>query len=223
MKKAKAIRLLALSLTALMLLTGCQTVENPADHAPEVTAEAENTAEPTVEATLTPTAEPTEAPTPTPEPSGTPEPSPIAVSDKFVLKPKVGDLMGHIDIEAGAISEDVIYGTTNEILAKNVGCYTGTLLPGEGDGILISAHRDQHFRGLKDVKEGDKIVVTTAKGQFTYVIERCEVVEKDDQQAFQVFGEETLVLSTCYPFYYVGSAPQRYLVFAPLESFIPAA
>lgn len=111
---------------------------------------------------------------------------------------------------------------SDELLKKNVGCYPGTLLPGEGGGILLSAHRDRHFRPLENLKNGAEIIVTTAKGKFVYKVERMQVVEKDDQQAFKTFTEETLMLSTCYPFRYVGAAPKRYLVFAPLQSFTPA-
>ena len=106
----------------------------------------------------------------------------------------------------------VLDGTDELTLNRAVGRIPGTALPGEPGNIGIAGHRDGFFRGLKDVAPGDRIELLTLDGADRYVVEQITIV---DPAAVEVLGptaEPSITLVTCYPFYFVGSAPQRYVV-----------
>src|SRR5271163_467044 len=97
-------------------------------------------------------------------------------------------------------------------------------VPGEPGNVALAGHRDGFFRPLKDIRLGDAISLNTLDGEFVYRVESTEVVWPSDVQVLRATRENTLTLVTCYPFYYVGSAPKRFIVRArqigwlPLES-----
>src|SRR5271170_123073 len=97
-------------------------------------------------------------------------------------------------------------------------------MPGEPGNVALAGHRDGFFRPLKDIRLGDAISLNTLDGEFVYRVESTEVVWPSDVQVLRATRENTLTLVTCYPFYYVGSAPKRFIVRArqigwlPLES-----
>ena len=111
----------------------------------------------------------------------------------------------------------VLEGTDDVTLNRGVGLITGTARPGEVGNIGIAGHRDGFFRGLKDVGPGDVIELATEAGTRTYVIDRTLIVSPDDVSVLRPGPRPTVTLVTCYPFYFVGSAPQRYVVEAFLE------
>jgi LPXTG-site transpeptidase (sortase) family protein len=83
------------------------------------------------------------------------------------------------------------------------------------DGNLgISAHRDSFFRGLKDIELGDVVLVQSAHGVEKYAVSDVKIVPKDDISVLAPVEQKTLTLVTCYPFYHVGAAPQRFIVTA---------
>jgi LPXTG-site transpeptidase (sortase) family protein len=90
-------------------------------------------------------------------------------------------------------------------------------LPWEAGNSAIAGHRDGLFRPLKDVKVGDEIRFRTTSDEFVYRVTRTSIVEPDDLSVLERRPETTLTLITCYPFYYVGSAPQRFIVQATRE------
>jgi sortase A len=97
-----------------------------------------------------------------------------------------------------------------------VGHIPGTALPGEDGNIVLAAHRDTFFRPLRNIQKGDEIALTTWNGAFRYRVESIQVVGPDDVGVLQPTSLPTLTLVTCYPFYFVGSAPKRFIVRAGL-------
>lgn len=116
-----------------------------------------------------------------------------------------------VDIEV-----PVLDGTDDLALNRGVGRIEGTARPGEDGNLGIAGHRDGFFRGLKDVSTGDKIELTTRKGTETYVIDRIVIVKRADVSVLAPREGPSITLVTCYPFYFIGSAPERYIVQATL-------
>jgi sortase A len=112
----------------------------------------------------------------------------------------------------------VLPGTDEWTLDRGLGWIEGTARPGELGNVGIAGHRDGFFRGLKDVKPGDAIEVTTVSGEQLFRIERISIVSPDDVGVLSPTSTPALTLVTCFPFYFVGSAPERYVVRAVLSS-----
>jgi sortase A len=110
----------------------------------------------------------------------------------------------------------VLPGTDDFVLNRAVGHIDGTALPGTDGNSAIAGHRDGFFRGLKDVRPGDAIEVETLGGNEAYSIEQSWVVEPEDVWVLDATPVRSITLVTCYPFYYVGSAPHRFVVRAVL-------
>jgi sortase A len=107
-------------------------------------------------------------------------------------------------------------GTDDLTLNHAVGRIAGTARPGEPGNIGIAGHRDGFFRGLKDVRIGDAIELRTLQGTDKYVVDEIQIVKPADVEVLQAGPVPSLTLVTCYPFYFFGSAPQRYIVKASL-------
>jgi sortase A len=99
-------------------------------------------------------------------------------------------------------------------LNRGVGRIVGTAQIGQGGNLGIAGHRDGFFRGLKDVAVGDVIEVAGREKTDTYVIRKMQIVKPEDVSVLDATATPTLTLVTCYPFYFVGSAPERYIVTA---------
>lgn len=115
----------------------------------------------------------------------------------------------------------VLEGTNDLILDRGVGHIQGTVLPGEDGNVGIAGHRDGFFRVLKDVKPGDAIDVIETHRTDRYIVDRIVLVRPEDVSVLQPRSGPSLTLVTCYPFYYIGSAPQRYIVQASLSTSSP--
>ena len=112
----------------------------------------------------------------------------------------------------------VLEGTDDLILNRGVGHIAGTVNPGENGNIGIAGHRDGFFRVLKDVGPGDTVELATPSHIDTFIVDRIVLVRPDDVSVLQTRPVSSLTLVTCYPFYYVGSAPERYIVQASRAS-----
>ena len=108
----------------------------------------------------------------------------------------------------------VYNGTSEHILDRGAGRIKGMGRTGEDDNLGISAHRDSFFRGLKDLAEGDDILLQTTHGVDRYVVSDIDIVPKEDASVLHVEDGNMLTLVTCYPFYHVGHAPERMIVTA---------
>jgi sortase A len=123
-------------------------------------------------------------------------------------------LVGHIAIRRVGISAVVAEGSDEITLRRAVGHITGTPLPGEPGNVGLAGHRDTFFRALRNIRAGDLIVLTTPRGEFRYSVVSIKVVKPKALDVLDPTGEEILTLVTCYPFYFVGSAPNRFIVCA---------
>lgn len=114
----------------------------------------------------------------------------------------------------------VMEGTDDLSLNRALGHIAGTAKPGDNGNIGIAGHRDGFFRGLKDVVIGDDIEIMTQKETSAYRIDQIVIVDPSDVSVLAPRSHSSLTLVTCYPFYFVGSAPQRYIVQASLAKVV---
>jgi sortase A len=110
----------------------------------------------------------------------------------------------------------VLEGTDDLILNRGVGHILGTVRPGKEGNIGIAGHRDGFFRVLKDVRPGDTVELSTSSRTDTYIVDQTVIVHPDDASVLQPRSTSSLTLVTCYPFYFLGSAPERYIVQASM-------
>lgn len=136
----------------------------------------------------------------------------------YPATPEIGDLMGELIIPKLGASLPIIHGTDEDELEKGVGHFAGSVLPGQPDNSVLSGHRDTVFRELGKVGKGDEFIVSTAGGTFTYRVRQVRIVDEDDRTVIVPKPKATLTVSTCYPFDYVGYAPERYILVADLVS-----
>jgi len=129
---------------------------------------------------------------------------------RFSVLPK--GLVGRIEIPRLRLSAIVMEGIGSAALRRGVGHIPGTALPGERGNVGLAGHRDTLFRPLKDLKINDEIRLSTPSGDFRYEVESLRIVGPNDTTVLAASGEQSLTLVTCYPFYYVGPAPQRWIV-----------
>ena len=108
----------------------------------------------------------------------------------------------------------VLEGTDEISLNRGVGWIAGTARPGESGNVGIAGHRDGFFRGLEDVQIGDSIEVATLRGKRTYLVEQLQIVNPEDVGVLKPRAASSVTLVTCYPFYFVGDAPQRLAIHA---------
>ena len=102
-------------------------------------------------------------------------------------------------------------------LTRGAGRIRGTARVGGNGNLGIAAHRDSFFRPLKDIEVGDTMELKTAGGTVTYEVSSIEIVDPDEVSVLAPTANRTLTLVTCYPFYYVGHAPKRFIVKATAE------
>ena len=106
----------------------------------------------------------------------------------------------------------VLPGTDDFTLNRALGYIPGTALPGTDGNSGIAGHRDGFFRGLKDIGPGDAIEIETPGTKEMYRVERVWIVDPDDVSVLDTTPARSITLVTCYPFYFIGPAPQRYIV-----------
>jgi sortase A len=126
--------------------------------------------------------------------------------------PVADGLIGRIEIPRLLVSVVVVEGIDKTSLRRAVGHIPGTALPGQPGNVGLAGHRDTFFRPLKDLKLKDEVRVSTLQGDFKYEVESLRVVEPDNVGVLAASAENVLTLVTCYPFYYFGPAPQRWIV-----------
>jgi sortase A len=130
------------------------------------------------------------------ETRGEPAPPPLAV----------------LRIQRVGLEVPVLEGTDDWTLNRAVGHIADTAVPGTAGNSGIAGHRDGFFRALKDLAPGDTLELETLQSHETYRVERTWIVDPDDVTVLDPTPSSAVTLVTCYPFYFVGSAPQRYIV-----------
>lgn len=136
------------------------------------------------------------------------EPSPPAAPPPY----PVTGLVGRLDIRRLGISVAVLEGTTATTLRRAAGHIAGTALPGESGNIGISAHRDTFFYPLRNVRLDDLLSMTTRAGSYSYRVSSITIVQPGDSALLTSGSAQALTLVTCYPFTFIGAAPERFLV-----------
>jgi sortase A len=145
--------------------------------------------------------------------------------------PSEGALLGRVEISRLNVSAMVREGVDDKTLSLAVGHVPSTALPGQVGNFAIAAHRDTLFRALKDIRKNDLVTFQSPTGSYTYQVLATEIVKPSEVSVLQPDGggliappanpknpEKLLTMITCYPFYYVGSAPKRFIVEAKLVS-----
>ena len=126
--------------------------------------------------------------------------------------PRRGAAFSKIEIPRLGVEVVVVEGVEPKNLKLGAGHIPGTALPGEPGNIAIAAHRDTFFRELRHIQEHDRITLTTLHGAYNYSVEETEIVDPSAVDVLAPTDEQTLTLITCYPFSWIGSAPQRFIV-----------
>ncbi|MFJ8070093.1 class D sortase [Peribacillus sp. NPDC096447] len=151
-------------------------------------------------------------------PSDKPASNKTTKKELYPVRPETGEEIGELYIPKLKTKLPIFHGTNEDELEKGVGHFAGSVLPGENDNSVLSGHRDTVFRKLGQVGEGDLLIVRTSAGEFTYKVNKVRIVDEDDRTVIVPKPRATLTVSTCYPFDYIGSAPERYILVAYLTS-----
>jgi sortase A len=134
---------------------------------------------------------------------------------KEEFKPDTGEASGLLLIPKIEAELPIVEGTDPDDLEKGVGHYKDSFYPDENGQIVLSGHRDTVFRKAGDLKLGDLLTVIMPYGDYSYEIVSTKIVSAEDTSIITLQNnEEELVLTTCYPFSYVGDAPDRYIIYA---------
>ena len=123
-----------------------------------------------------------------------------------------GSPIGEMEVPSLGLKAIFVQGDSPRILRRAVGHISNTALPGESGNVVLTGHRDTFFRPLRNIQQGDAITLKTFHGDFQYRVESTAIVPPSDMQVLQPSSERTLTLITCFPFYYVGAAPNRFVV-----------
>ncbi|AFI27093.1 Sortase family protein [Bacillus sp. JS] len=134
--------------------------------------------------------------------------------EKDTFKPKVGEAVGVLEIPKINAELPIVEGTDADDLEKGVGHYKESYYPNENGQIVLSGHRDTVFRRTGELKKGDQLKILLPYGSFQYKIENMKIVDKNDTSIITLqHNKEELILTTCYPFSYIGNAPKRYIIY----------
>jgi LPXTG-site transpeptidase (sortase) family protein len=116
-----------------------------------------------------------------------------------------------LEIPRLGLSTVIFEGTGEDVLLRGAGHLRGSALPGEKGNVVVAGHRDTFFRPLRNLREGDAIDLDLGSGLRHYVVAETEIVNPEDTEVLQATPRPMLTLVTCYPFYFVGNAPQRFI------------
>jgi len=156
-----------------------------------------------------------------------PEENPVTIpgiqNDSLKRDVASDSMLALMEIPRIGISVIVAEGDSPAVLRHAAGHLNGTALPGQAGNVAIAAHRDTFFRSLQHIREGDTITLTTLADTYQYQVELVEIVEPKKTDILARSPEPTLTLITCYPFYYIGPAPRRFVVRARQISRLPGS
>jgi sortase A len=127
-------------------------------------------------------------------------------------QPGARGIFGRLEIQRLGLSAMVIEGDDRHTLWRAVGHLPGSARPGENGNMVLTGHRDTFFRPLRNIRVDDVILRTTLEGQYRYRVRSTQVVRPDNVSVLEAGPKETLTLVTCHPFYFVGAAPNRFIV-----------
>ena len=130
--------------------------------------------------------------------------------------PSLGDVVGRIEIPRLNLSTVVFEGADDGVLERGAGHLPGSALPGNRGNIVLAAHRDTFFRPLRGIRVGDQVKIHQPSGDSVYIVKSAWIVDPDQVDVLKPTAEPALTLITCYPFRYIGPAPERFVVRAVL-------
>ena len=143
-----------------------------------------------------------------------PSPSPAPAQNQPPVE--TGDVIGRLQIPRLKLSAVVREGADHDTLDVALGHIPGTSFPGQPGNVGVAGHRDTLFRGLRKIEKDDVIRFETPNGEYSYQVESTGIVKPQDVDVLKAGQHPEMTLVTCYPFYYVGSAPDRFIVKARL-------
>jgi len=135
-----------------------------------------------------------------------------AAAVKAVTATGPAGLIGRIEIARLGVSVVIIEGTDKPTLRRAAGHIAGTAMPGQRGNVGIAGHRDTFFRPLRNVQRNDIVTLTTPGADYRYRVVSIKIVRPSEVAVLNPDGNEILTLVTCYPFYFVGPAPNRFIV-----------
>jgi sortase A len=135
-----------------------------------------------------------------------------ARAESFGIDGLAGSPLGLIEISSVGLAAMIMEGVDGRTLRHAVGHIPGTALPGQRGNVALAGHRDTFFRGLRNIHKDDEITLTTLHGPYRYCVDSTQVVEPEDTEVLDNSVDDILTLVTCYPFYFVGPAPKRFIV-----------
>ncbi|MED4018989.1 class D sortase [Sutcliffiella cohnii] len=125
-----------------------------------------------------------------------------------------GEKIGYLHIPAQQKKISIFEGTSEKELQKGIGHLPKSSFPGQVGNIVLSGHRDTVFIHIDEWSVGDELVIESNGEHYTYKIKKTRIVDKDDGTVLVPRPREELTITTCYPFQFIGSAPERYIVIA---------
>jgi sortase A len=137
---------------------------------------------------------------------------PSAPLKKIALVARPDFPLGRIEIARIGLAAMIMEGVDAGTLRHAVGHIPGTPLPGQRGNVALAGHRDTFFRPLRNIQNDDEITLTTLDGSYHYRVDLISIVEPRDVGVLKNTGEAILTLVTCYPFHFIGPAPQRFIV-----------
>ena len=123
-------------------------------------------------------------------------------------------IFGRLEVPRLGLSVIVFEGATADVLGVGAGHVANVGAQASGENVVIAAHRDTYFRPLRNIRRSDSLILTTPAGTSRYVVESTEIAAPSRMQVLFKTPDPELTLITCYPFYYVGPAPRRFIVHA---------
>jgi sortase A len=136
----------------------------------------------------------------------------LMIAERFDIAGSGRTPLGRIEISTIGLEAMILEGTDARTLRRAVGHIPGTPLPGQQGNVAITGHRDTFFRPLRNIRKDDEIRLTTLSGSYRYWVDSIKVVEAGAMEVLDNSDDAILTLVTCYPFYYVGPAPKRFVV-----------
>ena len=134
------------------------------------------------------------------------------INNQEVYRPDVGKQFATLKISEINLEKPILHGDGSNELRQGIGHYSGSLLPGEGGKVVLSGHRDTVFKSLENIEIGDQILIEAEWGTFEYKVSEINIVDKNDHHVLDPVDYEVLTMYTCYPFNYIGYAPNRFVV-----------
>lgn len=160
------------------------------------------------------------------EPADLPEPAfdaPASDEPRMYEEYDKGDDIGWLLIPAVDMKYPIYWGTDDETLKQGVGYHEGdfTVPPDGMQHTVLSGHRDTVFRELGELEDGDSMYIQFEGVQYEYEIDKTWITDAEDRTVIVDKDEPVLTLTTCYPFTFIGPAPDRYIIEAPLVDTVP--